>query len=71
MTSRHLWTQPTLWQIWNHSWDMMIRWEETGQANCDAMKEWANPYLIYLYAAGQAAGRLCGRPARQTEDQIC
>ena len=24
---------------------MLIRWEETIQDNCDAMKEWANPYL--------------------------
>ena len=40
MTSRHLWIQPRFWQIWNHSRDMMIRWEETGQDNCDAMKEW-------------------------------
>ena len=72
------------WQIWNHSWDMQIRWEETRQDSCDAMKEWANPYLgchllryacmhhlKYLCTAGQAAGRCCGRLTSQTGDQIC
>ena len=57
---------------------MMIRWEETGQDNCDATKEWANPYLgchllrhvcIILYIYVQLAKRQAGCVADHQDKQ--